>query len=81
MERPKLWKAFFMILSALLGFGAGEILDDKIDTPFEAPAAECIIPSCGEIVIAYTDQGKYFCECVGPECECKSTEEILSELG
>ena len=32
-------------------------------------------------VIAYTDNGKYFCEGFGADCECRTTEEILSGLG
>ncbi len=49
----------------------------------EPEIIEKIIQSedCPVKVIAYTDYGKYYCEGIGPGQECKSTDEILSELG
>lgn len=74
--------AIFMFLSALLGFGASEVVDEKIHIPLlETSAAEHPQKCPAAIILAYTDSGKYFCECVGAECPCVSTEEILSELG
>ena len=85
----KLLTAFLMIVSALLGFSTGEVTDDKVQSPLEhgdcPVAAEKECPQeaaqCPIKVIAYTDSGKYFCEGIGPGAQCKSTEEILSELG
>ena len=87
MDIKNSWAAIFMIISALLGFSTGEVLDDKIESPFEK--GDCIaveVPEyqaieCPIKVIAYTDSGKYFCEGVGTEYPCVSTEEILSQLG
>ncbi len=36
---------------------------------------------CPVKVIAYTENGKYYCEGIGPGQKCKSTDSILSELG
>ena len=82
MENKK-WIAFFIALSALLGFGASEVIDDKVHIPIlEKTVVEFTQNDCpSAIVIAYTDTGKYYCECLGPECPCTKTEEILSELG
>lgn len=70
-----------MILSALFGVTLGEIIDDKIVIPILEKPAE-VPAACPEaLILAYTEDEKYICKCIGPECPCKSSEEILSELG
>lgn len=79
---------FLMIVSALLGLGAGTTIDDKIDITVEKTEPKCITVIEQPVkIIGYVnncetgDLDKYFCDCVGPECPCESTEEILSKLG
>ena len=76
-----IWSILTLILSALIGGVATELTDDKIDIPLlEKPAApEKVCPDA--IILGYTEDQKYICECVGPECPCINTEEILSSLG
>lgn len=52
------------------------IVEDEIAEPEDQT-----IPDCPVKVIAYTDNGKYFCDCIGAGCPCIHTDEILSELG
>ena len=79
MEKIKSW--IIIILSAILGFGASELVDDKIQIPIlEKPAAE--IQECPQaIIIGYVGNDKYYCECIGPDCPCVKTDEILSQIG
>ena len=91
-KKKNLWTAFFMILSALLGFGGGEVMNVQKDTTCpttESPFTECpvTIPDCPIKVIGYVNNcatgetDKYFCDYIGVDAPCKSTDEILSELG
>lgn len=85
MEKNNLWKAFFLILAALLGFATGEVTDDKINIPIleKKIAQETVTTDCpSAIILAYTADGKkHICECIGGKCPCKDTEKILSMLG
>lgn len=79
----KLWTIILTIFGIFTGGIAGEALDDQIYIPvFEkdirlSETLEC--PTA--VIIAYTDSEKFICECIGADCPCRSTEEILSELG
>ena len=74
-----------MILSALFGAAMAEITDDKIDIPIlekKENADDGHASTCPDaLILAYTDDDKYVCECMGMECPCTKTEDILSELG
>ena len=78
-----IWTAFLIILSGVLGFGMNDALDDNIGKlAICPPTNECPQENeCRSTVIAYTDNEKYICECLGAECPCIKTEEILSKLG
>ena len=80
----KIWTAFFLIISALLGYGSSEIIDQtscQADEPLGCQAC----PKA--TVLAYVnncetgEQDKYFCDDIGIDAECKSTVQILSEIG
>ena len=76
--------ALYLFLSALLGAGATEVTDEKVNIPIiEQPAivSEQDASACTSKIIAYTDTEKYYCDCIGVGCPCRTTEEILSELG
>ncbi len=51
----------------------------EIEDEQTKPAAEDCAPKV--VGIAYTNTGKYYCDCIGAGCPCRSTEEILSVLG
>ena len=93
MAEKNLWTAFFIILSAILGIGAGQIdaVDDLVEVPFFEPeSVNTIQVGCSSslecppsYILAYMCDGtKRYCEgIIGPDLECKTTEEILSSLG
>ena len=70
----KIWITFFLMLAGMAGWQANEMQDSQ--------DLENTVTTCpGNIILAYTDTDKYICECVGYECPCIDTDEILSELG
>ena len=82
----KIWISFFLMIAGLFGWQANDVAetlyDDEIDAIIDrafGPEEEAGCP--GNIILAYTDTDKYICECVGVECPCIDTDEILSELG
>ena len=80
----KLITSIILIFTTLFGVGIGELLDEKVHIPIlEVPQAllDEVENYCSTTIIAYTDDAKYFCKCIGPECPCEKTEEILTELG
>ena len=85
MEDGTILAIICMILSALFGVAIGEITDDMIDIPIlekKENADDGHVSTCPDaLILAYTDDDKYVCECIGVECPCTKTEDILSELG
>ena len=61
------------------GVSVDMLLEPKTDTK----VIETLVQrtDCPITVIAYTDDGKYFCEGIGPGQKCETTNDILSELG
>jgi len=80
--RNKLLGIIALILSSLFGAATTEFFDDRIQIPIiEKPEIIKVCPDVTGRIIAYTDNEKFYCECIGPECPCVRTEEILSEIG
>ena len=91
-DKKNLWKALFMILAALLGFSAGEVVDTVTEVeceecavcaaPEKCDSAECPIRNAAYVNNCKTGEtDKYWCDCIGEGCICKTAEEILSQLG
>lgn len=85
MQSETLIAIICLVLSAIFGVAIGEITDDKIVLPIleksEADDGHAVGPCPDAIILAYTEDDKYLCECVGADCPCIKTEEILSQLG
>lgn len=91
--KEAIWTTVFLILSAIAGFTIGEIIDDPTDKSFVGQLLErdkkCNEPGnvitdsvCSPVILLYDCQGnKAICECIGTDCPCVKTEEILSEMG
>ncbi len=81
----KILVTILIAIGSLLGFTLSEVVDEKFTFPIlekpdlEKPVTTKECPSTK--IIAYTDNDKYYCECIGPECPCTRTDEILSSLG
>ena len=58
---------------------SGWTKDFKIEDEQTKEISEDCAPKV--VGIAYTEKGKYYCDCIGQGCPCRSTDEILSELG
>lgn len=80
-------KTVTKVIPGVNGDGEWEMVDDRCQRGREigrwvrvnSETVESL--SGGVLVIAYTEDGKYFCEGVGEGQECTSTDQILSELG
>ena len=65
------------MMAGLAGWEANDVVENIYENPTTIEKGVCP----GNLILAYTETDKYICECVGVDCPCIKTEEILSELG